>query len=138
MKKIILTALTVLMIFGLVGCSGDLHDKGLLDGGWYVAGSFCDPQWDPKACPVVGVSSTEWYFDFTANGADGEFQICPGTWDGTYGGGVTVTAGGAPVAMGLGKDGNAKIDGLTSGLKYRITFTQNPEDFRLYASVKAL
>ncbi len=26
MKKIILTALAVLMMFGLVGCSGDLHD----------------------------------------------------------------------------------------------------------------
>lgn len=135
MKKIILTALTVLMIFGLVGCSGDLHDKGLLDGGWYVAGSICE--WDPAKYPVVAVSSTEWYFDFTANDANGEFQICPGVWDGNYGGGVTVTAGGDPVAISVASV-NAKIEGLTAGTKYRMTFVQSSEDFQLYVSIKAL
>ena len=38
MKKIILTALTVLMMFGLIGCSGDLHDfvdPPSIKGDWY-------------------------------------------------------------------------------------------------------
>ena len=59
MKKIILTALTVLMIFGLVGCSGDLHDKGLVDGWgvmvWYNTDSgWSNSEW--KA--LTKVSST--------------------------------------------------------------------------------
>ena len=39
MKKIILSVLSVLMIFGLIGCSGDLHDykdpEVFADGTWY-------------------------------------------------------------------------------------------------------
>lgn len=40
MKKIILSVLSVLMIFGLIGCSGDLHDVVRIDpnamkGNWY-------------------------------------------------------------------------------------------------------
>ena len=138
MKKIILTALAVLMVLAFAGCSGDLHDVGLLDGGWYVAGNITSPnEWTPNTYPVVSVSSTEWYFDFTAKASTGAFKVCPGAWDGAYGCSATITAGGAPVAMEIGA-GDASISGLTDGSKYRITFTQNPEDFKLYASVKAL
>ncbi len=40
MKKIILSVLSVLMIFGLIGCSGDLHDvvridPNAMEGNWY-------------------------------------------------------------------------------------------------------
>jgi hypothetical protein len=40
MKKIILSVLSVLMIFGLIGCSGDLHDvvridPNAMEGNWF-------------------------------------------------------------------------------------------------------
>ena len=136
MKKIILTALAVLMVLAFAGCSGDLHDVGLLDGGWYVAGDISE--WDPAKYPVVGVSSTEWYFDFTAKDSTGQFKVCPGKWDGAYGK-ATLSVGGTPVEMVIENNvANNTISGLTVDSKYRITFTQNPEDFKLYASVKAL
>lgn len=147
MKKIILTALTVLMIFGLVGCSGDLHDKGLVDGWgvmvWYNTGSdWSNSEW--KA--LTKVSSTEWTAELTTTGAIDtvRFAITPvnGDWSARYEPnaekGDFDTATGNQIILQTTEPAARSSFAGVAGKKYKLTLVQNPDDFQLYASVKAL
>lgn len=81
MKKIILTALTVLMIFGLVGCNGVLHDfvdPPAPPGNWY----YVDVPTDTKNI-IINFDSTDTNIDADGNGivqsADIEVDVSEGS-----------------------------------------------------------
>lgn len=136
MKKIILTALTVLMIFGLIGCSGVLHDKAALDiSGFAVVGP--NGSWDGSQ-KLTKVSDNEFTFEFVANGETEQvsLQLVPGSWDTRYcgdlGGGkqaeVEADNKESSATMVYYEGGDPKhmlMKGLKAGGKYKITFKVN-------------
>lgn len=138
MKKIILTALTVLMIFGLIGCSGVLHDKAALDiSGFAVVGP--NGSWDGSQ-KLTKVSDNEFTFEFAAKGETEQvsLQLVPGSWDTRYcgdlGGGKQAevvadkndeTGSATMVYYEGGDPKHMLMKGLKAGGKYKITFKVN-------------
>ena len=145
MKKIILTALTVLMMFGLIGCSGDLHDKAALDiSGFAVVGP--NDSWDGSQ-KLTKVSDKEFTFEFIAKGetANLSLQLVPGSWDTRYCGDDNgtqkeITVGGAAATMVYYEGGDPKhvlVKGLEAGVTYKLIFKVT-EDNDISVSVVSL
>ena len=135
MKKIILAALTVLMMFGLIGCSGVLHDKAALDiSGFAVVGP--NGSWDGTQ-RLTKVSDTEFYFEFVAKGETEQvsLQLVPGSWDTRYCGDdngtqkeIIADDKESSATMVYYEGGDPKhmlMKGLTADCKYKITFKVN-------------
>ena len=87
MKKIVLALFAAAaMVFGLAGCSGDLHDNPGLCYAHSVAGNIT--AWNPGQYPLVVDSPMEYHLDFNSgSNTAGEFKIVPNTgWDPAFGG----------------------------------------------------
>ena len=127
MKKTLFIILAGLLLVGLVGCSGILHDKGLLSGAeWDFMAFNSDWSVSEQGKKLTEVSTTEWTYELNNWNAD-ELGIAVkvgDSWtqryevvvDGNFALGVkqpTQTPEPSP---------RAYITGLTPGDSYKITF----------------
>ena len=127
MKKILSLVLAGLLLIGLAGCSGVLHDKGLLSGAeWDFMAFNSDWSVSEQGKKLTEVSTTEWTYELN-NWQATELGIAVkvGTnWDSRY---EVVVDGN--FALGVKQptqttepNPRAYITGLTPGGSYKITF----------------
>ena len=128
MKKTLFIILAGLLLVGLVGCSGILHDKGLLSGAeWDFMAFNSDWSVSEQNKKLTEVSTTEWTYELNNwNAKELGIAVKVGSqWDSRY---EVVVDG--KFALGVKqptqttepKPSRAYITGLTPGDSYKITF----------------
>ena len=149
MKKIGLALFAAAaMVFGLAGCSGDLHDAPAFN----LDLADCIGTFDSwSGTPLVKDNASTYHADFTATATEELVSVrcTAGSWATRYCGdnkGVqTEYAVGAAKAEMYYFDGgdpqHCKVTGLTVGNNYRFVFTtnadENPGDTTVYLNVVA-
>lgn len=127
MKKTLFIILAGLLLVGLVGCSGILHDKGLLSGAeWDFMAFNSDWSVSEQGKKLTEVSTTEWTYELN-NWKATELGIAVkvgDSWTSRY---EVVVDG--KFALGVKQptqttepSPRAYITGLTPGGSYKITF----------------
>lgn len=127
MKKTLFIILAGLLLIGLAGCSGVLHDKGLLSGAeWDFMAFNSDWSVSEQGKKLTEVSTTEWTYELNNWQAE-ELGIAVkvgSSWDSRY---EVVVDG--KFALGVKQptqttepNPRAYITGLTPGDSYKITF----------------
>ena len=128
MKKTLFIILAGLLLIGLAGCSGVLHDKGLLSGAeWDFMAFNSDWTVSEQNKKLTEVSLTEWTYELNNwNAKELGIAVKVGSqWDSRY---EVVVDG--KFALGVKqptqttepKPSRAYITGLTPGDSYKITF----------------
>lgn len=140
MKKTLFIILAGLLLVGLVGCSGILHDKGLLSGAeWDFMAFNSDWSVSEQNKKLTEVSTTEWTYELNNwNAKELGIAVKVGSqWDSRY---EVVVDG--KFALGVKqptqttepKPSRAYITGLTPGDSYKITFVA--ENGAVFVTVK--
>lgn len=140
MKKTLFIILAGLLLVGLVGCSGVLHDKGLLSGAeWDFMAFNSDWSVSEQGKKLTEVSTTEWTYELNNwNAKELGIAVKVGSqWDSRY---EVVVDG--KFALGVKqptqttepKPSRAYITGLTPGDSYKITFVA--ENGAVFVTVK--